>query len=156
MSLSTAPTASEGAAAVGHATSMPPFCRHLSLTKIAVVVGAKGTLVESNVKKMVTACVYSGVPGNMSIETRTSMSSSQTHSLSEAESAAKAMFPTGLKISFASVSSFGPVAFSWRAVIGTPYSGLNVVKGSTSYFVEMGGSLRLNELEELERLAIAA
>jgi hypothetical protein len=35
-------------------------------------------------------------------------------------------------------------------------SGLNVIKGSTGYFVEMGGSLRLSELENLERLTVAA
>ena len=65
------------------------------------------------------------------------------------------LFPNGLKISFARVSGFGPLGYSWHAVIGKPYSGLNVIKGSTGSFVETGAALRLSVLEKLERLAIA-
>jgi hypothetical protein len=63
----------------------------------------------------------------------------------------------GTKATFTTVKSFGPVAFTWHAIIGaTPYNGLNVIKGSTGYFVEMAGALHLTDLEKLERLAIGA
>jgi hypothetical protein len=155
-SLTGAPLTNADATPLPRVAITPSFCQHLSLAKVGSVVGSRVTLVESTVKKTVTACIYSGVPGNMSIETQVKMPSSQTRSLSAAEAATKSMFPAGLKISFATVSGMGPVAFTWHAVIGSPYGGLNVVKGSTGYFVEVGGALHLSELEALERLAFAA
>ncbi len=144
-------------ASVRHANATPPFCQHLSLAKIDSIVGAKVTLVESSVKKTVTACVFSGVSGNMSIETQTHLPASSTHSLGSAEAWTKSEFPAGLKVSFSAVPALGPVAFTWHAVIGAlPYSGLSVIKGSTGYFIELGGAVRLGEFEKLERLALAA
>lgn len=90
------------------------------------------------------------------METEIKMPSSQTHSLSRVETTAKAIFPPGLKISFGAVSGFVPAAHTWHAVIGVPYSGLTVIKGSTRYFIEEGGALHLSELEKLERLAMVA
>ena len=92
----------------------------------------------------------------MSIETETGLPASQTRSLSAAEAASRARFPAGLTITFAKVSGLGSVAFTWHAVIGTPYSGLNVYSHSTGYFIEMGGAVRLSVFERLERLAVAA
>ena len=118
--------------------------------------GAKLTLAETTVKGTIAACIFSGVPDNTSMENETKLSSSQTHSLSQAEATARAMFPKGLKILFAPVSGLGPIAYTWHAMLGTPYSGLNVIKGSTGFFSEVGGALHLTNLEKLERLAIAA
>lgn len=150
--------ASTNAGAVSpRATAIPTFCRHLSISKIDAIVAAKVTLFESNVQKTVTACIFTGVPGNMSIETQLKMPRSQTHSLASAEAAAKALFPSSVKLTFAPVRAMGPVAFTWRAVNGAEiYGGLNVIKGSTGYFVEMGGALQLSKLEKLERVAFAA
>jgi hypothetical protein len=135
---------------------VPSFCRHPSPSKISAAVGARVTLVETSLKGGLSACIYGVVAGNMSIETQTQMPSSQTSSLSRAEASTKVMFPKGLKIVFAPVSGFGPLAFTWYAVICDPYRGLNVIEGSTGFFVEMGGSAHLSELERVERLALAA
>ena len=66
------------------------------------------------------------------------------------------MFPKGFEMLFAPVSGFGPIVYTWHAMLRTPYSGLNVIKGSTGFFIEVGGALHLTELEKLERHAIAA
>ncbi len=148
--------ATAGASTLRHANTTPAFCQHLSLAKIAAIVGAKVALAETSLKGTISACIYTGASGTISIETQTKLPSSQTRSLSLAESSTKDHFPAGFKITFSSVGGFGPVAFTWHAIIGTPYNGLNVYKGSTGYFVEMAGAPRLNDLEKLERLALAA
>jgi hypothetical protein len=145
-----------GAATPRHANTTPAFCQHLSLAKIAAIVGGKVTLAETSIKGTISACIYTGASGPVSIETQTKLPSSQTRSLSLAESSTRDHFPAGFKITFSSVNGFGPVAFTWHAIIGTPYNGLNDYKGSTGYFVEMAGALRLGDLEKLERLALAA
>ena len=156
VALTVAPLTSAGASA-RRANATPAFCQRLSLVKIDSIVGAKVTLAESSLKTTVTACIFSGVAGNMSIETQVKMPSSSTRSLRLAEAWTKSEFPAGLKVSFSAVTTLGPVAFTWHAVIGgTPYSGLNVIKGSTGYFIELGGAVRLAEFERLERLAVAA
>ena len=61
--------ATTAGASLVHANATPACCPNLSLTKIDGIVGAKVKLVESSVQKTISACIYSGVPGNMSIET---------------------------------------------------------------------------------------
>jgi len=54
------------------------LCKHLSVASIDSIVRAKVALSEAGAQKTVIYCVYSGVPGNMSIETQTKIPSSQT------------------------------------------------------------------------------
>ena len=137
--------------------SVTTFCSHLPLANIDSIVGASVSLAEKTTKGKILACVYSGITGNMSIETETGLSAASTDTLSGAEASARSMFPPGLKIKFAAVPSLGSTAYTWTAVIGgSRYCGLNTNHGSTGYFVEMGGAPRLSVLEKLIKLAIDA
>jgi hypothetical protein len=145
-----------GAAESAHASSVPPFCSRLSLTKIGSIVGGSVTLLETSLKGKTTACIFHGSVGSVSIETTTALPSSATSTLSAAEKTAQANFPAGLKVKFAGVSSIGPTAYSWSAKIyGTPYVGLNTNKGSVGYYIEMQGAPTLSVLESLLKYEIA-
>lgn len=151
------PSAPTHAAPWAHSSSVPTFCSRLSLAKIGAIVGGSVTLSETSAKGKITACLFSGSVGTMSIETQTGLPATATSTLSGAEKAAKANFPAGLKITFDAVPSIGPTAYSWSAKIGgAPYVGLNTNQGSVGYDVEMQGALRLSVLEKLVKLEIAS
>jgi hypothetical protein len=142
---------------LAHAAAVPAFCSRLSLAKIGSIVGGSVSLLETSVKGKITACIFSGSVGSVSIETETALPSSSTSTLSGAEKTAKANFPAGLKIKFAAVPSIGPTSYTWSAKIaGTPYVGLNTNRGSVGYFVEMQGALKLSVLEKLITYEIAS
>jgi hypothetical protein len=120
-------------------------------------VGGSVTLSETSVKGKITACIFSGSVGTVSIETESGLPTSSTSTLSGAEKTAKANFPAGLKIKFAAVPSLGSTSYSWSANIGgTPYVGLNTNRSSVGYYVEMQGAPRLSVLEKLIKYEIAA
>jgi hypothetical protein len=152
------PPAGASTVSSGSATSAAAgFCSRLSIPQIDAIVGAHVSLVEVTTKGKILACVYQGIPDNLSIETQTGLPLSSVSSNSAAEAGTKSAFPPRSKLSFAAVPSFGPVAFTWTTHIsGQAFSGLNVYKGTTGYFVEMGGGLKLSPLEKLVKLAIAA
>lgn len=140
-----------------HASAVPAFCSRLTVAKIGTIVGASVTLLQTNTKGKIIACIFSSSAGTISIETQSGLSASSTSTLSGAEKLAKANFPAGLKITFAGVPSIGPTAYSWSAKIdGSPYVGLNTNKGSIGYSVEMQGALKLSVLEKLIKFEIAS
>jgi hypothetical protein len=152
------PSRSTSAPLVAHSTSATSqFCSRLPIARIDSIVGASVSLADALAEGKVLACIYTGIPGNMSIETQTGIPLPSTSTLSAAEAGARKEFPSGQRVTFAAVPSIGPVAFSWTTHKGTVvYSGLNTYKGSMGYFVEMGGRLKLSPLEKLVKLAISA
>ena len=154
---SATPTGSPFASSPDSASSASAFCSHLSIPKIDAIVGAHVSLAEVTTKGKILACIYEGIPDNLSIETQTGLPLASVSSISAAEAGTKSAFPPGLKFSFAAVPALGPVAFTWTTHIsGSAFSGLNVYKGTTGYFVEMGGGIKPSPLEKLVKLAIAA
>jgi hypothetical protein len=120
-------------------------------------VGGSVTLSETSVKGKITACIYSGSVGTVSIETETGLPTLSTSTLSGAEKTAKANFPAGLEIKFAAVPSLGSTSYSCSANIGgTPYVGLNTNRSSVGYYVKMRGAPKLSVLEKLIKYEIAA
>ncbi len=155
---STSPQLSRASGApLARAATVPAFCSQLSLARVGSIVGGKVTLLETSVKGKITACIFSASVGTISIETETGLSTSSTSTLSDAEKAAQANFPPGLKITFAAVPSIGPTSYSWSAKIaGAPYVGLNTNRRSVGYYVEMQGSPKLSVLEKLIKYEVAA
>lgn len=150
-------TGAPSASSPDSARSASAFCAHLSIPKIDAIVGAHVSLAEVTTKGKILACIYEGIPDNLSIETQTGLRLASLSSISAAEAGTKSAFPPGLTFHFAAVPALGPVAFTWTTHIsGAAFSGLNVYKGTTGYFVEMGGGVRLSALEKLSKLAIAA
>jgi hypothetical protein len=139
------------------ASAAPAFCSRLTISTIESIVGGSVTLLETSDKGKIIACIFKGSAGTISIETETGLSTASTSTLTGAEKAATANFPAGLKIMYGSVPSIGPTAYSWSAKIyGTPYVGLNTNKGSTGYYIEMQGALKLPVLEKLIRFEMAS
>jgi hypothetical protein len=133
--------------------------------KVSSIVGHSVTLAQPVVEGTTIACLYEGSSGNVTIEKEAGMPASSVATRQKAEAAHKKLFyasqptplPKGTAIDFSPLSALGSTAFYWTGVIvGSPYGGADVFKGTTGHFSEMTGGLEDSKLEKLEQLALSA
>jgi hypothetical protein len=153
---------------VAHPSSaVSTFCSHLPASTVSATMGLKVSLLRAVVEGSALECLYFGSgagAGEVVVSKRPGMPASEVATRAKAEATLAAESPKGVKITFASLPSVGPTAFSWAYQLnGGQLYGVSTSKGTTGYGVVLGGSPKtvvsrahLSDLEHLVALAMKA
>ena len=144
------------------ASAASAFCAKLPAAKVSSIVGANVTLFKATVEKHALECIYTGSE-EIVVSKHPAIPAAELATRTRAEELLTSESPKHVKISFTSLSSVGPTAFSWTYVLnGGKLLGVSDNKGTTGYGVVIGGaptligSKDLAGLERLLSLAMAA
>ena len=131
-------------------SAVSAFCAHFSTTKVSSIVGStvllgKADALSSNSFECRYFAIGAKTAGEQVIISRdTNVPASELSSRTKAEARLKAESPKGLTITFTSLPSLGPTAFSWTYELnGGRLVGVGNNRGTTAWGALVGGNIKL-------------